>query len=155
MLTELCKEINNWFEVKRNIGDFDIADNMISFHDGKSFTLQEGQYFRIIGSVFNDGVYQFKPSGISELKNENTFHGGVWEMAVPKEVLDLNSDIDAWKAKYGTIDSNAMSPFNSESFGGYSYTKRSAGNNGSGGSDSGAGSWKNVFADALNRWRKI
>lgn len=155
MLTELCKEINNWFELKKNIGDFDIANHMISFHNGsQSFTLQEGQYFRIVGSVFNDGVYQYSANGIAELKDENTFHGAVWEMAIPAEVIALNSQIDDWKSKYATVDSNAMSPFASESFGGYSYTKGGASSRGSDG-DGGGVSWESTFANALNRYRKI
>ena len=155
-LTELCQEIRNWFELKKNIGDFDISNHTISFHDNQhSFTLQEGQYFRIVGSVFNDGVYQYSANGIEDLKDENTFHGGVWEMAVPVEIIDLSKQIDDWIAKYGNVDSNALSPFTSESFGGYSYMKGSAGSRGSDDNSGGGVSWKNTFADALNRYRKI
>ena len=145
MLTELCKEINNWFEYAKFFGTFTIENNVIT----GSYSLQENQYFRIVGSVFNDGVYQF---GDADLENE-TFTGAIWAMAVPKEVIALADDIKAWSDKYQSIDSVAMSPFNSESFGGYSYSKSS------GGSSSGnvdlSGTWQGAFADRLNHWRKI
>lgn len=146
MLTELCKEINNWFEKKMYIGQFTIEDSVIT----GNYSLQENQYFRIVGSVFNDGVYQFNDD--LELIDE-TFKGGIWAMAVPKEVIALAADIKDWTDKYQTVDSVAMSPFNSESFGGYSYSKSS------GGSTSGnvdlSGTWQGAFADRLNHWRKI
>lgn len=145
MLTELCKEINNWFEYAKFFGTFTIKNNVIT----GSYSLQENQYFRIVGSVFNDGVYQF---GDADLEDE-TFTGAIWAMAVPKEVIALADDIKEWTDKYQSIDSVAMSPFNSESFGGYSYSKSS------GGSSSGnvdlSGTWQGAFADRLNHWRKI
>lgn len=145
MLTELCKEINNWFEYAKFFGTFTIENNVIT----GTYSLQENQYFRIVGSVFNDGVYQF---GDADLEDE-TFTGAIWAMAVPKEVIALADDIKEWTDKYQSIDSVAMSPFNSESFGGYSYSKSS------GGSSSGnvdlSGTWQGAFADRLNHWRKI
>lgn len=146
MLTELCKEIKNWFEYAKFFDTFTIEDNVI---DGK-FSLQENQYFRIVGSVFNDGVYKYD-SNLS--LTDETFKGAIWAMAVPQEVIALAADIKSWTDKYQTIDSAAMSPFNSESFGGYSYSKSS------GGSSSGnidlSGTWQGAFADRLNHWRKI
>lgn len=145
MLTELCKEIKNWFECAKFFGTFTIENGEIT----GTYSLQENQYFRIVGSVFNDGVYQF---GDADLEDE-TFTGAIWAMAVPKEVIALADDIKEWTDKYQSIDSVAMSPFNSESFGGYSYSKSS------GGSSSGnvdlSGTWQGAFADRLNHWRKI
>lgn len=142
MLYELCLELNNFFEYARYIGDVAIVDGNV-----QTELLEDGQYFRIVGSVFNDGVYQYPQR---QLKDE-VYHGGLWAMAVPAEVIALNADIDAWKQKYLTLDGQAMSPYTSESFGGYSYTKSNV--NQSGGS-SGA-SWQTAFADRLNRWRKL
>lgn len=144
MLTELCKEINNYFDTARCFGTFVIANGELSDVD----FLQDGQYFRIVGSVFNDGVYQYPADG---LKDE-VFNGAIWAMAVPQEVIALADDIDDWCEKYQTVDSIAMSPYNSESFGGYSYSKSAVGDsNGSGGS----GTWQSVFANRLNKWRKV
>lgn len=146
MLTTLCKEINNWFDYARFFGEFTIEDDMIT----GPYSLQENQYFRIVGSVFNDGVYKYD----SKLKLvDETFNGAVWAMAVPKEVEALASEIQAWTDKYQNIDSAAMSPFNSESFGGYSYSK-SSGGSASGNVDL-SGTWQGAFADRLNHWRKI
>ena len=146
MLAELCKEIKNWFEYAKFFDTFTIENNAIT----GAYSLQENQYFRIVGSVFNDGVYKYDNK--LALTNEQ-FTGAIWAMAVPKEVIALAEDIKAWNDKYGNIDSAAMSPFNSESFGGYSYSKSS------GGSSSGnvdlSGTWQGVFADRLNHWRKI
>jgi len=148
VLTELCKEINNWFNYNqpKYFGEFVIADGALTY----DLELQYGQYFRIIGSVFNDGVHQYNDK--LELQDE-TFEGAIWAMAVPPDVIALSQEIDAWKAKYQAVDSPSMSPFNSESFGGYSYSK--GGGSSSSGSVDLSGTWQGAFADRLNHWRKI
>ena len=146
MLTVLCKEINNWFEYVKFIGEFTIEENEMT----GPYSLQDNQYFRIVGSVFNDGVYKYDDS--LSLTDE-TFRGAIWAMAVPDDVIALAADIKNWTDKYQTVDSAAMSPFNSESFGGYSYSK-SSGSSTSGNVDL-SGTWQGAFADRLNHWRKI
>ena len=146
MLTELCKELNNWFDVKRMFGRFEIQNGELAGVDDK---LQEGQYFRIVGSIFNDGVHEYPASNL----NDEIFDGAVWAMAVPPSVIELSEKIDDWQNKYGGIDGVAMSPFQSESFGGYSYTKKSK-SSASGNEDSSA-TWQGAFASQLNQWRKI
>lgn len=146
MLTELCKELNNWFDQFRNFGRYTIKDNVIT----GNYSLQNNQYFRIVGSVFNDGVYKYDEN--LELVDE-VFDGSIWAMAVPKEVIALADEICAWKDKYQSLDSPAMSPYNSESFGGYSYSK-SGGASSSGNVDL-SGTWQGAFADRLNHYRKI
>lgn len=144
MLSELCKEINNWFQYEYHFGKFKIEGGKLTDFDS---ILKDGQYFRIVGSVLNDGVYEWPAS---DLKDEE-FDGAVWLMAVPPEVIKLALDVDEWRNKYETLDNQAMSPFTSENFGGYSYAKSGAGSAG-GASASG---WTSVFANRLNRWRKI
>lgn len=151
MLTELCNELNNWFDRSRYFGTFTIENGQINVSDLVSDgSLQDGQYFRIIGSVFNDGVYKYPAV---DLEDEE-FEGAVWAMAVPPSVVALAKEIEDWQTKYGGIDSQAMSPFQSESFGGYSYTKK-----GGSGSNSGAttklGTWQGAFAAKLNRYRRL
>ena len=145
MLTELCQELRNWFEREKYFGTFTIEGGQLA--DG-SF-LQDGQYFRIVGSVFNDGVYVWPDSTL----HDEVFDGAIWAMAVPPTVIALSEKIQEWNEKYGGVNSSAMSPFQSESFGGYSYTKSSGG--GSGSTASSAPTWKSVFASELNKWRKI
>ena len=146
MLTDLCQELRNWFDLNRYEDTFTISGGTLT-----ADFLLDGQYFRIIGSVFNDGVHKYGDSG--DVLEDETFTGAVWALGIPKAVLQLNDDIDAWIAKYGGADSNAMSPYTSESFGGYSYSKGS--NLASVTSANSATGWKAMFASQLNRWRKI
>ena len=140
-LADLCAEIRNYFEKSKVFGTFRIEDGVLDFSG-----IQAGQFFRIVGSVFNDGVYVYPASGLID----EEFEGAVWLMAVPPAVLDLLEDINAWLNDPKTIE--AMSrPYQSESFGGYSYTKAS----GSGSASGNALTWQSQFASRLNRWRKI
>ena len=150
MLSEVCHELKNWFEQTKIIGTFEVNNGAISiYRDNEALSIQNGQYFRIVGSVFNDGVWEYTGEPIEDLKDE-VFDGAVWLLAIPREVKTLSNDIDAWKAKYATADSVAMSPFTSESFGGYSYSKSAGGESNGGGT-----SWQATFRDQLNKWRKI
>ena len=140
MLSEICSEIKNYFSngMPKYVGDITISNGVL-----EDCGLQEDQYYRIIGSVFNDGVHKHPADDL----HDEVFNGAVWHMAVPKEVIDLATEIEQWNAKYGGTDSAALSPFQSESFGGYSYTK--------GSSESGGSGWKSAFGARLNKWRKI
>lgn len=148
MLTEICQYLHNWFDrdQAKFYGKFEISNgNIFSFNDGE-LQLKEGQCFRVIGSLLNDGVHQYPSEG---LKDE-TFEGAVWFCAVPPKIVALSKDIQKWQTKFGDAESQAMSPYQSESFGGYSYSK--------GGStdDTGAnGGWQSVFAYRLKPWRKL
>lgn len=150
MLTELCAYLKNYFlvdylhpEERIHYGTFTIEQGQ--FSESPSF-LSEGQYFRIVGSLFNDGVYQY---GSDSLVDE-TFTGAIWAMSVPPEVVTLSEDIDAWIAKNA---SSLSSPYQSESFGGYSYSKSSGG--GSSGNPSAAYSWQDQFATRLAPYRRL
>ena len=137
MLTEICAELRNWFVVPNGVhlGTFTIKDGSISLP-----FLVSGQYFRIIGSVFNDGVHQYPASDLTD----EVFNGAVWSMAVPPAVIDLASEIE----EYNNSDAGKPSPFTAESFGGYSYTKAT--------DASGAPiGWQKAFASRLNQWRKL
>ena len=105
--------------------------------------MSEGQHFRIVGSVFNDGVHQYN----DELAlTDETFYGEVWALAIPKALLDLVSEIEEWQSKNGEKSAGI---YQSESFGGYSYTLKSD----SGGN--GDRSWMGAFSTRLNQWRKL
>lgn len=146
MLTELCQEIRNWFERTITTGTITISNGEITFQDGTKPELLSGQYYRIVGSVFNDGVHQW--DGENDLVDE-TFDGAVWAMAIPKEVERLAEDIEEWREKYENPESPNFSPYQSESFGGYSYTKGA-------GTETGTSiGWKTAFKSALTKWRKI
>ena len=150
MLIDLCRELRNWFDRDQPHlhGAFEIRDGHIVDTDFNQI-IKQNQYYRICGSVFNDGIY--KRGSETGLVDE-AFVGSVTLMAIPKDFIALSEEIDAWNTKYGGVDSEAMSPFNSESFGGYSYTKSSGAGTNSG---SGAVTWQSIFASKLNKWRKI
>lgn len=150
-LTNICREVNNYFEASKYFGDFKITDKVIDLSElVADASLQEGQYFRIVGSTFNDGVYQFKEGQIEELAQDETFNGAVWALKIPREFLELAEEIQAWNAKYANNE-QVNSPFTSESFGGYSYSKGNLNSNN--GND--FGTWQNQFKSRLNSWRKI
>lgn len=141
-LTELCKELNNWFDLDRIFDKFTIENGALEDDLG----LLDGQYFRIVGSVFNDGVHQYPATDLQD----EVFDGAIWAMAVPPNVIALLDKINDWLSKYGEAYN---SPYTSESFGGYSYSKGS-GTSGNG-AGNGSGGVLAVFSDELSRWRKI
>lgn len=141
-IDDICAECKNYFDTERVFGEFTISDGTISPLD----FVKEGQYFRILGSEFNDGVYKNTSEDLAELENE-TFDGAIWVMAVPKKVLDLVREINEWQDKYGEV---VASPYTSESFGGYSYSKQSSVNDSIDSSD-----WRVAFKSNLKRWRKL
>lgn len=147
MLNEICQEIRNWFDRNQPKiqGSFEISNGRL-IDVAFISTIQANQYFRIIGSVFNDGVYKYDDQ--LELVDEK-FEGSIWLMAIPKELVALSAEISEWIVKYGE---NINSPYNSESFGGYSYTKASRSGSNSGASNP---TWQSMFASRLNKWRKI
>ena len=135
-LTNLCAEIRNYFETEKRFGTFTISDGSIS----PSNFLQSGQYYRIVGSVFNDGVHRHPAHDLTD----ETFDGAVWAMAVPPAVVELLSKIDDFEK----AEANSPTAYTSESFGGYSYTKATDEN----GLPAG---WRSVFKSELNKWRKL
>lgn len=134
VLSELCQELKNWFcdeESDIHSGTYAIENGTLSL----PFLLQ-GQYFRVVGSVLNDGVYKY---GDAVLQDE-TFTGAIWAMRIPPSVIELADKIKAWIEKNGDV---VASPYQSESWGGYVCTLKS-------GLD-----WRIVYAGDLNRWRKL
>ena len=140
-LTELCQELRNWFcdDEDKHIDDFTIVGGTIS----PPVDMMEGQYFRIVGSYFNDGVH----TDADQLVDDE-FHGGIWLMRVPPDVLSLLSDITDYEDQYGAIN---ISPYQSESFNNYSYTKAAKGSGNSGSTVT----WRDAFKSRLNKYRKI
>lgn len=140
-IKEICDYIHNYFEKDEVTGEFEIADGSLV----TSLSLADNQYFRIQGSVFNDGIYKYPTDKLIDEK----FTGKVTAMAVPPDVLQVMADASKWE------DDNAkvlQSPFNSESFGGYSYSKGSSSKKDG---SQGQITWRDVFGDKLKAYRKI
>lgn len=154
MLTQICQYLRNWFERDKLLGNFAVENGILTYADGSALPLLNGQYFRIIGSLLNDGVHKLGADG-DALTDEPEFSGAVWSMAVPPDVAELDAEMSQWQEKYGSASSAAMSPFASESFGGYSYSKSFSGGSSSGSGSGGAASVFDVFAGRLAPWRKI
>ena len=150
MLTEVCQYLKNWFNRKPDGSEYPKYYGTFTISEGELVTdgLANGQYFRIMGSLFNDGIHKFGDVNLTD----ETFEGSVWSLGIPPTVVQLAADIAQWQEKYGSADSEAMTPFASESFGGYSYSKSGGGMSDS---SSDAGTWQGAFAQRLSPWRKI
>lgn len=163
-IESLCAEVHNYFETSKEINDYTIENGIISLP-----FLVPGQFFRIVGSKFNDGVYIYgdgfliREATWEDIREDNPnwnaltentwgnlkhyelideeFHGAVWPMAVPRAFIALGKEV----SEYLASDAAKESPYISESLGGnYSYTKGKVTDN----------AWNNVFSSKLRRWRK-
>ena len=137
-ITDFCEEVNNYFDQVRIFGTFEIKNGSLDLSDPD---VKDGQYIRIVGSTFNDGVHPYPVYGLKDEK----FRGAVWAMAVPSSAIAQITEINQWEA---TNQSTLNSPYQSESFGGYSYTLKTE--NAEGGLN-----WQTHFRRKLDRWRKI
>ena len=143
MLEEILRTLNNWFERDGLVGDFKVAGGALLLPDG---FLKDGQYLRVIGSTFNDGLHCWP---VSDMVDED-FAGEVRALAIPHAVIALSGEIEEWvRSNQKALDA----PYASESFGGYSYSKEGASAS-QGGSYASSG-WRAHFRDQLNQWRKL
>lgn len=142
MIGQICAEVKNYFvqpDVDIHAGNYTISGGLIS----PIPFVQVGQYYRIIGSALNDGVYKRGTDDQHLLSEE--FFGTVWSMRVPKDFIALCKEISDWQ----TANAAALSgPYQSESFAGYSYSKGSS-------ASGGAWTWKDQFKNKLNAYRKL
>ena len=137
MLEQVLRHLNNSFLVEIHEGTFTVENGSITLP-----FLLTNQYFRIVGSVFNDGLHQYPAVDLTD----ETFTGSVWALAVPKAVIELADEIQKWQEKNGEAASGI---YQSESFGGYQYSKQTDAETG------GAVTWQSVFKRQLSSWRKI
>lgn len=141
ILEDILFHIHNWFE--RDVIDAkgcQIADGALP----ASITadMMEGQWYRIEGSYLNDGLHLHTATDL----NDETFDGTVTLLAIPKPLLRVAEEIGDWCEAYGQ---KAIGPYQSESFGGYTYSLKSDTSQG------GLAGWQLAFRDRLNPWRKI
>ena len=133
MLEAVLTHLNNWFVRDMYVGTFSVTDGTLTMPDQA-----EGQYFRVVGSVFNDGLHRCPAADLTD----ETFSGAVCLLAVPKSVIALAEEIKAWAAK------NQPGAYTSESFGGYSYTRATN-------AKGMAVGWQDAFAAQLAPYRKL
>ena len=142
MLDKLLRELG-WYRHPDHQYVVDTQFRKFTIEGGEiapSDFLEEEDYYRIIGSKHNDGLYQYPNSDLTD----EVFDGAVWVMRIPPTVITLAQDIE----KYVQSDAGKQNAYVSESFGGYSYTKATN-------SKGVPLSWKRVFEDELHGWRII
>ena len=150
MLTEICAELRNYFLRDYYSLDKYIHSGVFVIADGQIQSLpflKPGQYYRIVGSTFNDGVWKYGDTKTALVDEE--FTGTIWEMFVPPAFLDLCKEIEDWC----TANAAALSsPYTSESYVAYSRTLKS----GVGGAvDGGVFGWQTQFANRLKKYRRL
>lgn len=147
MINLVCAYIHNWFDADKQGKPYVRWNDIFTIEEGGiDLPLLEGQYFRIIGSKLNDGIYKYPTD---ELTDE-TFSGEIRECVVPRAVLKVVEDVEAWQEKN---EAALSTPYQSESFGGYSYTK--AGSTSGNGAVGNGCNWESVFGYRLTPWRKL
>ena len=158
MLTEICGYLHNWFDIDEYHAKLPRLEGTYTISGGKLTALEEllidGQCFYIYGSYLNDGVHVYT----NKLTlNDETFTGLIQSMRVPPDVIAISEEAQALKDKYCGPDSMVMGPFQSESFGGYSYSKSSgaSGANNGGGSSSSLDYPLSQFEGRLKRFKKL
>ena len=136
---ELCAALRNYFVVGVHSGTYVVSGGAFP----PQTYLQDGQYFRIMGSVFNDGVHRFPAVDLVD----EEFDGEIWAMAVPPDAVLLAEEIDGFNAK---VDEMLLveKGYTMESFGGYSYSLRV-------GAPAAMVEWSNRIRRGMNRWRKL
>ena len=147
-MLELCMECRNFHKPDIYAGDYTISGGMLE----PLPDIPDGAWIRIVGSVFNDGCYQYSQMNLTD----EEFHGAIWLMHVPPDFVSLLDDINAWEAANGKAVADATAailagPYTSESFAGYDYTKKSSiGDVPTTWNDPRLG-----FSRRLARWRKV
>ena len=68
MLEQVLRHLNNWFLVDIHEGTFTVENGSITLP-----FLQTNQYFRICGSVFNDGLHQYPADDLTDPAPATTF----------------------------------------------------------------------------------
>lgn len=132
-LFELLVYLRNFFPGRK----WEFSDYAISGGEIVLGGLWVGDYYLIEGSQRNDGVHVY---GDHDLLPE-VFSGSVTELKIDNQLLKKWERINRWCSENEKL---IRSPYQSESFGGYSYTKNAV-----------TTDWKSVFANDLRPWRKL
>lgn len=140
MLEEVLRYVNNRFERDARGGRFAVSGGELEMAG-----LMDGQYYWVEGSVMNDGLHRHPDRGMVD----EEFDGRVVLLAIPPAVVAIASEIEEWnEANADVVDG----PFQSESFGGYSYSRESGGTEGN---QVGPAAWQAHFGARLRPYRKL
>lgn len=149
ILEDVLWHIHNWFVYDTIDADScQIVEGALPASVTSS--LLDGQWYRIRGSILNDGLHQHPAADLTD----ETFDGSLDTLVIPKPLLRVVEEIqDYIERSADAIEKAQSSPFQSESFGGYSYSLR--GDLTSNSTSGGLSGWQAAFASRLNPWRKI
>ena len=151
----VLRHLRNAFETGKENGDFTITDGKVALAE----TYLSGEWVAITGSRLNDGIYRIKfDAGEYLLTNgtdnelaveDESFTGSVWRLGLPKDLIDLCKDVQAW------LDSSAGQPgagaITSESVVGFYSVKFATPKEGGN-----SGGWESAFANRINSgWRNM
>lgn len=147
MLEEVLRYINNRFDRDSRGIAYGSTEGTFTVEDGSLEVegLLEGEYFWVEGSRLNDGLH---PYPATDMRDE-TFTGRVVRLVIPGRVIDLAAQIEAWNQRNADV---INSPLQSESFGGYSYTRASGG---ASGNETPSAAWQLQFGAMLRPYRKL
>lgn len=141
MLSAVLACIHNRFEGEPVRGRWSVSTaGEIVPASGQDLPLASGQWCAIAGSALNDGLHQCGTGGLSP----EDFDGTVMPLRIPRDLLDLVDEIEAWQDAHGADASVA-----SESFDGYSYSRATDPSTGL------PATWQAVFRSRLSQWRKL
>ena len=161
------REVNNFFEITAEEGEFTLSDGVIKLED--NYLLN--QFIAVTGSKLNNGIYliaEITLEGDGDIKyfytlesangieddniSDETFTGIIYGLAVPKDFIALVGEISK------TVNPPAEEGLNfgptpgtgivSERFGSYNYTLATD-KNGM------PATWQDLFRNKLNKFRKM
>lgn len=144
MIEQVLRELNDYF-FRSSCNGTNIAADGVTVDDVSAFTVN--QYILVNGSRINDGVYKIKAIVNADKKlmadglQVESGEFNVYGLAIPKAVLDLATEIEAYIAK--NPDGIAA-----ETLGDYSVTY-------GGGRGSNDFSWKSVYRSRLAAFRQV
>lgn len=127
----VMRHCRNYFEIGYADDTFEISGGVLSHR------ALHGGYYAIAGSKFNDGVH-----APDDALTDETFTGRVWLLNPPSRFVDLCRRIDEYEEK------NPVGALQSESFGGYSYSRASD-------PSGGAATWQTAFKRELGDYQKL
>lgn len=155
-LGRVLEHIHNWFARETlSLPGCEVVGGQLPASVSESVPV--GAWYRLEGSYLNDGLHLRGDE--DEGLTDETFDGTLTVLAVPKELLAVVDEISDWVAANAEARSKAAaSPYQSESFGGYTYTVRSdltGRSSGSSGGNGGLTGWQAAFRSDLNPYRRL
>lgn len=154
-LEQVLAHIHNWFTRETlSLSECEVVDGQLPASVAEA--VPAGTWYRIQGSYLNDGLHL--RGAEDEGLNDESFSGTLSVLAVPRALLAVVDEISDWVAANAEARSKAAaSPYQSESFGGYTYSMRP---DLTGGSSSSSGSggltgWQAAFKSDLNPYRRL